>query len=64
MVEHYKDVFKNSRIFILTCYISKVRCFANQLILCYCFCKKGRIYIHIYVNLWKDMHEANESLHI
>ena len=30
MVEHYKDAFKNSGIFILTCYISRICCLANQ----------------------------------
>ena len=55
---------KDSRIFILTYIIPKICCFVNQLMLCYHLYKNRRIYIHMYVNLWKDMQETNESLHI
>lgn len=45
----------------LMCNISKTCCFINQLILCSRIKREGgRMYIHIYINLWQDIQEASE----
>lgn len=67
MVAYYKDTRKNiQEFFILMCNISEML-FCEPIIFMLSLCIKGewdRIYIHIYVNFWKDMQDINELLNI